>query len=82
MSGENRRPAAWLLPVIVVGVGAYFLYDAASRGTLKAATLSPVTWAGLGLMVAGLVCAFFKKPALKLAGVLACGIGAILVICL
>ena len=82
MSGENRRPTAWLLPVIVVAVGAYFLYDAAGRGTLKAVALSPVNWSGLGLMAAGLVCAFFKKPALKLAGVLACGIGAILVICL
>ena len=82
MFGENRRPTAWLLPVIVVAVGAYFLYDAAGRGTLKAVSLSPVNWSGLGLMAAGLVCAFFKQPALKLAGVLACGIGAILVICL
>ena len=80
MSGEHRR--GWILPVIVVAVGAYFLVTGMQRGTLSAVTLRPVNWAGIALMAAGLVSAFMKKPALKLVGVLVCGIGAILVICL
>ena len=80
MSGEHRR--GWILPVIVVAVGAYFLVTGMQQGTLSAVTLKPVNWAGLALMAAGLVSAFMKRPALKLAGVAACGIGAILVICL
>lgn len=82
MSGENRRFGGWLLPVIVVAVGAYFLVTGMQSGTLKAVQLKPVNWAGIALMVAGLVPAFMSKPVLKLAGVLVCGIGAILVICL
>jgi len=82
MSGENRRFGGWMLPVIVVAVGAYFLITGMQSGTLRAVQLKPVNWAGIALMVAGLVLAFMKKPALKLAGVLVCGIGAILVICL
>lgn len=84
MSGENRRYGGWLLPVIVVAAGAYFLWDASQRGTLNAAALKPVNWAGLGAMAAGLVAVFAggRKPAWKLAGTLVCGIGAILVICL
>ena len=80
MSGEHRR--GWILPVIVVAVGATFLVTGMQRGTLSAVTLRPVNWAGIALMAAGLISAFMKKPALKLVGVLACGIGAILVICL
>ena len=80
MSGEHRR--GWILPVIVVAVGAYFLVTGMQRGTLSAVTLRPVNWAGIALMVAGLIFAFMKKPALKLLGVAVCGIGAILVICL
>ena len=80
MSGEDRR--GWILPVIVVAAGAYFLIAQTQRGALNAATLKPVNWAGIALMVAGLIPAFMKKPLLKLAGVLAVGIGAILVICL
>lgn len=82
MSGENRRFGGFLLPVIVVLVGAYFLVTGMRSGTLSAAELKPVNWVGLALMLAGLICAFFKKPALKLAGTLVCGVGAILVICL
>lgn len=82
MSGEHRRFGGWLLPVLVVAAGAYFLVTAAQRGTLNAVSLKPVSWAGLALMAGGLVAAFFKKPAVKLLGVLACGVGAILVICL
>ena len=80
MSGEHRR--GWILPVIVVAVGAYFLVTGMQRGTLSAVTLRPVNWAGIALMAAGLIFAFMKKPALKLLGVAVCGIGAILVICL
>lgn len=80
MSGERRR--GWFLPVIVVAVGAYFLIAGMRGGTLRAARLRPVNWAGVALMVAGLIPTFMKKPVLKLAGVLLCGIGAILVICL
>ena len=80
MSGEHRR--GWILPVIVVAVGAYFLVTGMQRGTLSAVTLKPVNWAGIALMVAGLVSAFMKKPALKLMGVALGGIGAVLVICL
>ena len=80
MSGEHRR--GWILPVIVVAVGATFLVTGMQRGTLSAVTLKSVNWAGIALMAAGLISAFMKKPVLKLVGVLACGIGAILVICL
>ena len=80
MSGEHRR--GWILPVIVVAVGAYFLVTGMQRGTLSAVTLRPVNWAGIALMVAGLVSAFMKKPAMMLLGVAVCGISAILVICL
>ena len=80
MSGEHRR--SWILPVIVMAVGAYFLVTGMQRGTLSAVTLKPVNWAGIVLMAAGLVPAFMKKPTLKLLGVALCGIGAILVICL
>ena len=80
MSGEHRR--GWILPVIVVAVGAYFLVTGMQRGTLSAVTLRPDNWAGIALMAAGLISAFMKKPALKLLGVALCGIGAILVICL
>ena len=82
MSGENRRMGGWLLPVIVVAVGAFFLYTNVQAGTLHAATLRPVNWAGIALMAAGALAAFWKKPLVKLMGVLVCGIGAIMVICL
>ena len=82
MSGENRRFGGWLLPVIVVAVGAYFLFTGMRSGTLRAANLRSVNWAGLGVMLAGLVAALTKKPKLKLVGVCACTVGAIMVICL
>ena len=82
VSGENRRPGGWLLPVIVLAVGAYFLVNAMQHGALRAATLRPVNWVGLALMPVGAVCALaVKKRGLwKLAGVLVCGVGAIMVI--
>ena len=79
MSGESR---GWLLPVIVVAAGLFFLIRGITGGTLNAVTLKPVNWAGIALMVVGLVTAFVNKSAGKLLGVLVCGIGAILVICL
>ena len=84
MSGENRRYGGWLLPVIVVAVGAYFLVDALQKGTLTAVALKPVNYVGLALMVAGLVgvLALRKRDLWKLVGTLVCGVGAILVICL
>ena len=83
MSGEHRRPGAWLLPAIVVAAGAYFLYDASQRGTLRAIALSPVNWTGLALMLVGAVLAIVKKAAgPKLLGVMIAVVGAILVICL
>ena len=82
MSGENRRFGGFLLPVLVVAVGAYFLFTGARSGTLRAASLKPVTWAALRLMLVGLVAALRRSPALKLVGTLVCGVGAILVICL
>ena len=82
MSGENRRFGGWLLPVIVVGVGVYFLITGMQRGTLSAVKLKPVNLAGLALMAAGVIAALMKKPILKLTGLLVCAIGAILVICL
>ena len=36
MSGENRPFRGWILPVIVVVVGAYFLVNVARSGTLNA----------------------------------------------
>ena len=84
MSGENRRYGGWLLPVIVVAVGAYFLLNAMRQGTLTAVSLKPVNYVGLALMAAGLVgvVALRKRDLWKLAGVLVCGVGAIMVICL
>ena len=83
MSGERRRAGGWLLPVIVVGLGAYFLLTGMQGGTLKPAALKPVNWAGIPLLVAGAVAAIaVKKPAIKLIGVLLAGVGAILIICL
>ena len=84
MSGESRRPRGWLLPAIVVACGALFLLTAAQQGALKPAALRPVNWAGIAAMVAGVALAFAGRRAqlLKLAGVLTCGIGAIMVICL
>ena len=79
MSGERR---GWLLPVIVVAVGAYFLVTGMQNGTLTAVHLKPVGWVGLAAMAVGVAIQFTKKPLLKLAGVAACGIGAIFVICL
>ena len=82
MSGGRERIVGRLLPVIVIAVGAYFLLTGKANGTLSAARLRPVNWAGLALMAAGVAGAFFRKPLIKLIGVLVCGIGAILVICL
>lgn len=84
MSGENRRFGGWLLPVLVVAVGAYFLVNGLRTGTLRAVALGPVNWVGLGLMAAGLVVAIAlgKRGLWKLVGTLICGVGAILVICL
>ena len=83
MSGENRRFGGWLLPVIVVAVGAYFLVNAAEGGTLSAVRLGTVNWIGLALMAVGAVLALFmKRNLLKLAGLLFAAVGAIMVICL
>ena len=82
MSGEHRRMGGWILPMIVVAAGAYFLLTGVRSGTLNAVRLKPVNWAGLGVMAVGLVVALQRKPALKLVGTFACAIGAILVICL
>ena len=84
MSGENRRYGGWILPVIVVAAGAYFLYDAIQKGTLSPAALSPVNWVGVGMMAAGLIGAVAgrKNGLVRLAATLICGVGAILVICL
>ena len=79
MSGERR---GWLLPVIVVAAGLFFLIRGITGGTLNAVTLKPVNWAGIALMVVGLVTTFVNKSLGKLAGVLLVGVGAILVICL
>ena len=74
MSGENRRPYGWFLPVIVVAVGAYFLISASRSGTLAPTTLKGVNWVGLGLMGVGLVAALMKKPLLRLrAASMTCG---------
>ena len=82
MSGEHRRFGGFMLPAIVVIAGVVYALGAAQNGMLSAARLKPVNWAGLALMAAGVAATFIKKPAAKLIGVLACGLGAILVICL
>ena len=84
MSGENRRYGGWILPVIVVAVGAYFLVNAIRKGTLQPVALGPVNIAGLVLMAAGLIASLAarKNGLIKLAATLVCGVGAILVICL
>ena len=82
MSGEHRRHGGWILPVIVVAVGAYFLYAAAQKGALSAVTLKPLGWAGIALMVAGAALALIvrKNKYIRLAGVLLCGVGAMMAI--
>ena len=72
------------LPVIVVAVGAYFLITGMRAGTLTPVALKPVNWAGIALMLVGLGASLIlrKKPMLRLLGVLICGVGAFLVICL
>ena len=95
MSGEDRPTGSgrgWLLPVIVVAVGIGLWITASRSGALRPVALKPVNWAGLAVMAAGLVAvvvasikgseAAGKALMAKLLGVLACGVGAILVICL
>ena len=81
MSGEPRRFGGWLLPVIVVMVGVYVLL---TSGNLRPVALRPVQWAGIAAMIAGAVVtlAVRQRPLVRLAGVIVCGVGAILVICL
>ena len=82
MSGDRRRAGGWILPVIVVLVGAYFLWTSANRGALNAVKLTPAGWAGLALMVAGAVVAVAvrERRLLKIAGVALCVAGAVMVI--
>ena len=80
MSGDRRRAGGWILPVIVVLVGAYFLWTSANRGALNAVKLTPAGWAGLALMVAGAVVAVRERRLLKIAGVALCVAGAVMVI--
>ena len=84
MSGGDRRFGGWLLPVIVVLAGLGLLIAGKTAGTLKPASLKPVGWAGIVLMIGGAIAALFggKRAMMRLIGVIACGIGAILVICL
>ncbi|MBQ6373508.1 MAG: hypothetical protein IJJ45_03375 [Clostridia bacterium] len=84
MSGERRRAGGWLLPVIVVAVGALFLLNGVQNGTLKPVSLKPVNLAGLAVMAAGIIAVIAgrRTPLMKLAGVFICGAGAIMVICL
>ena len=83
MSGDHKRLGGWMLPVIVVAIGAYFLATAVRQGTLKPVELHPVNWIGLAAMLAGLIFSFaFKRSQrMRLLGLLVCGIGAIMVIC-
>ena len=80
MSGERRR--GWILPVIVVAIGACMLVSASRQGKLNAVLLKPANWVGLALMAVGAIVALAarKSKLLKLAGVFACGIGTIMVI--
>ena len=78
MSGERRR----FLPVIVLIALICALAGGVQSGPLHAARLKPVNWMGIAMMAAGVALALGKAPARKLTGVLVCGIGAILVICL
>lgn len=84
MSKEHRRPGSWLLPVLIAAVGVSYLVASNARGALSVAALKPINRVGLGVMLAGLVLALFvrKRPLARLAGVMLCGVGAILVICL
>ena len=82
-SVKSGLQAGRLLPLLVVAVGAYFLLTGMQGGTLRAAVLKPVNGVGLALTLASAALALIaRKPIVKLAGVLLCGIGAILVICI
>ena len=83
MPKDDRRFGGWILPAIVILAGAYFLISAAQRGNLSPVTLKPINWTGLAAVAVGAILALFiKKPWFRLAGILLCAIGAILVICL
>ena len=84
MSGEHRRPGGWVLPVIVIGVAACLLLQSSGQGALSPAALKPLQWVGVAVTLAGAVAAFAvrKRPFVRLAGVLVCGVGAIMAICL
>ena len=81
MSGERSR---FLLPIIVLAVGVYVLITSSGQGTLQPVSLKPVQWAGVAVMIVGAAAAIAvrKRALVRLAGVIVCGIGAILVICL
>ena len=81
MSGERSR---FLLPIIVLAVGVYVLITSSGQGALQPVSLKPVQWAGVAVMIAGAAAAIAvrKRALVRLAGVIVCGIGAILVICL
>ena len=84
MSGENRHFGGWFLPVLVVAVGIYLLTTGFQSGSLRPVAMKPVGWAGLALMAGGVIACFAARQnkLIKLLGVMICGIGAILVICL
>lgn len=81
MSGDRRPLGGWMLPAIVVAVGACVLIGGMQRGALKPIALTPLNWVGLALMVAGAVLAVGaqKSRLVKLAGVAICAVGAMLV---
>ena len=95
MSGGDRHSGGtrhWLLPVTVAAAGIAFLLSSHSQGMLKPAKLTPTGWAGIAMMLAGLISVVAATVAglekhnaraallVKLLGVLACGIGAIVVV--
>ena len=78
----SRKAASWLMPAFMLLALSYLGFRDIENGTLTRADLRPVQWVGIGALLGGYVLGVFggRRTALRLIGVVACGIGAIMVI--
>ena len=78
----SRKAASWLIPAFMLLVLSYLGFRDIENGTLTRAVLRPVQWVGIGALLGGYVLGVFggRRAALRLIGVVVCGIGAIMVI--
>ena len=78
----SRKAASWLIPAFMLLVLSYLGFKDIENGTLTRAVLRPVQWVGIGALLCGFALGWFggRRAALRLIGVVVCGIGAIMVI--